>query len=157
MKITRDFVATAFVVKDAKTLLILHKKLGLWLPPGGHIDKDELPCDAVLREVEEETGLRVELFENHGMVFDAGKPELNEVKMLAMPNHIQLENIEPGHQHIDLVYTAKVIGGEEKHRQEEVDEMKWFSKEDLDGEEIPDNVRHYGKIAIEKVQNWEVD
>jgi len=157
MKSTRDFVATAYVVKDAKTLLILHKKLGLWLPPGGHIEQDELPCDAVIREVEEETGLKIKLFGNSTPVYDAGKPELKDVEMLAMPNHIQLEHIEPGHQHIDLVYIAKVIGGEENHRQEEADDMKWFSNEDLDREEISENVRHYGKIAISKVENLEVE
>ena len=46
---------------EGKVLLHLHRKLGMWLPPGGHIEKDELPDEAAVREVLEETGVKVEL------------------------------------------------------------------------------------------------
>jgi 8-oxo-dGTP pyrophosphatase MutT (NUDIX family) len=39
--------------------MLKHKKLGKWLPPGGHIEPNELPDDAACREVLEETGLKV--------------------------------------------------------------------------------------------------
>ncbi len=51
--------ASAIVVGHRGTVLHLHKRLGMWLQPGGHIDPGEHPEDAVLREVLEETGLRV--------------------------------------------------------------------------------------------------
>lgn len=57
--LTRDFTATTFVVHERRTLLLLHRKLGAWFPPGGHIDPNELPDEAALREVREETGLEV--------------------------------------------------------------------------------------------------
>ena len=57
----RHFTVAVFVVWESKVLLHLHKKLGMWLPPGGHIEEDELPDEAAVREVLEETGLRVEL------------------------------------------------------------------------------------------------
>ena len=98
--ITRDFTATTFVVKDRLTLLIYHRKLRMWLPPGGHIGTDELPCDAAVREVREETGLNVEL------IHPASK--LGHVRVLAQPICILLEDIEEGHQHIDLIYFARV-------------------------------------------------
>ena len=53
----KDFVATGFIADKGQVLLILHRKLGLWLPPGGHIEKDETPEEALHREVLEETGL----------------------------------------------------------------------------------------------------
>ena len=59
--ITRDFTATTFVVEGDSTLLLWHNKVEAWLPPGGHIDPGELPEEAAVREVAEETGLRVEL------------------------------------------------------------------------------------------------
>ena len=49
--------ASAVVVGARGTVLHRHKRLGLWLQPGGHIDAGETPEDAVLREVHEETGL----------------------------------------------------------------------------------------------------
>ena len=43
MEITRHFTATTVIVHKNKVLLHLHKKLGIWIPVGGHIDRDELP------------------------------------------------------------------------------------------------------------------
>ena len=65
--VTRDFTATTFVVQEGRTLLLRHKKLGLWLPPGGHIDPNELPDDAARREVLEESGLEVELISDRNV------------------------------------------------------------------------------------------
>ena len=59
--LTRDFTATTFIVRDGATLLLWHRKLQMWLPPGGHIDPHELPHDAAVREVREETGYEVTL------------------------------------------------------------------------------------------------
>lgn len=55
------FTASAFLIHEAKVLLIKHKKLAMWLGPGGHIDQDELPHQAAVREFFEETGLQVEI------------------------------------------------------------------------------------------------
>jgi 8-oxo-dGTP pyrophosphatase MutT (NUDIX family) len=57
----RHFTVAVFVVWEGKVLLHFHRKLEMWLPPGGHIERDELPDQAAVREVLEETGLRVEL------------------------------------------------------------------------------------------------
>src|SRR5439155_68249 len=57
----RHFTATAFVVDGPRTLLHWHKRLQQWMPPGGHIEADEDPAQAVLREVAEETGLLAEV------------------------------------------------------------------------------------------------
>jgi 8-oxo-dGTP pyrophosphatase MutT (NUDIX family) len=57
----RHFTVAVFVVWEGKVLLHRHRKLGMWLPPGGHIEEGELPDEAAVREVWEETGVRVEL------------------------------------------------------------------------------------------------
>ncbi len=41
--------------------LIFHRKLKKWLPPGGHIDPNEMPSETAIREAFEETGLEIEL------------------------------------------------------------------------------------------------
>jgi 8-oxo-dGTP pyrophosphatase MutT (NUDIX family) len=45
-----DFTVALFVVQDRKVLVVLHRKLGKWLPLGGHIELDEDPEQAALRE-----------------------------------------------------------------------------------------------------------
>ena len=52
----RHFTATGFVVDSNAILLHWHPKVLAWLPPGGHIENNEDPVEAILREVLEETG-----------------------------------------------------------------------------------------------------
>ncbi|MHA6765544.1 NUDIX domain-containing protein [Streptacidiphilus sp. PAMC 29251] len=50
-----------FVVVDAaraELLLVAHRKAGLWLPSGGHVEPGEDPWDTVLRECDEELRTR---------------------------------------------------------------------------------------------------
>jgi 8-oxo-dGTP pyrophosphatase MutT (NUDIX family) len=54
------YTAGGMLIHKNKVLLVKHKKLGIWLNPGGHIDEDELPHQAAEREFFEETGVRVE-------------------------------------------------------------------------------------------------
>ena len=50
---TKHFTATAFVVRGDTTLLHWHRRLAQWMPPGGHVEPDEEPAEAALREVQE--------------------------------------------------------------------------------------------------------
>ncbi len=50
---------SAIVLGRRGTVLHLHKRLGIWVQPGGHIDPGEAPWDAAVRETREETGLAV--------------------------------------------------------------------------------------------------
>ena len=142
--ITRDWAATTFVVHEGRTLLLLHRKLGKWLPPGGHIDPDELPDVAALREVEEETGLRVALL-------DAGGA-LGPVRRLAQPLCILLEQITPEHEHIDLIYVARVVEGDVRHAPQESHEARWYDADELGGAEVPADVCDLGRQAIALVR-----
>jgi len=132
-KTTRDFVASVFIVSDGKVLLIHHKKMGLWLPPGGHIDENELPTECAVREAKEETGLDIEL---------VGREEnFERVMVMLHPKIVQLEDIEPGHQHIDLVYFARLKDKTQKisNADDGVNEVRWFSREELG--EVPELVK----------------
>jgi 8-oxo-dGTP pyrophosphatase MutT (NUDIX family) len=102
----RHFTVTGFVTSGGRTLLHWHRKLGMWLPPGGHIEPDEDPVEAVIREVQEETGLSVE-------VIGAEQPlPFERPAQLAPPVTILVEDIpEPGnfHQHIDMIYFCRPV------------------------------------------------
>ncbi|MEE8442406.1 MAG: NUDIX domain-containing protein [Dehalococcoidia bacterium] len=102
----RHFTVTAFVSAEGKTLLHWHQKNQMWLPPGGHIEPDEDPYQAVLREAEEETGLSV-------VIIQTVVPyQYNEPQQLPPPVTIMIEDIpanpsEPAHQHLDLIYFTR--------------------------------------------------
>ncbi|MCX7337996.1 MAG: NUDIX hydrolase [Alphaproteobacteria bacterium] len=54
-----------FVLFDelaSKILLVDHKKAGLWLPTGGHVDIDEDPMDTVKRECAEELNCQADFW-----------------------------------------------------------------------------------------------
>lgn len=146
-KITRDFVATVYVVDEKKTLLIFHKKLRMWLPPGGHMDNGELPEQTAVREVREETGLDVKII---------SKRKENEPLSLIMPEYIQLENIwedeKEKHEHIDFIYLGVPVSGTVRQQMEEIDDVKWFSEKELNSKEVHPNIRRQALRMIEKAQ-----
>lgn len=140
---TRDFTATTFIVQGDRTLLIYHKKIQDWFPPGGHIDPHELPCDAAVREVREETGLEVVLLQE--------RSQLGKVEVLARPECILLEDITPYHQHIDLIYFARVVGGVLDIAESEAEDYRWCTAPELEASEIAEDICRLGQQAIEKV------
>ena len=94
-EVLRHFTVAVFVVHAERVLLHYHRKLGRWLPPGGHIENNEVPDAAAVREVAEETGIRARLVGPRGLPID-------EPTQLVVPAGIQMERIYPGHEHIDL-------------------------------------------------------
>jgi 8-oxo-dGTP pyrophosphatase MutT (NUDIX family) len=144
----KDFVATGFLVREGKVLLVKHRKLGLWLPIGGHIEEGETPEQALRREALEEAGLELDVLP--GPCIECGD---ENVSMLLMPHHMQMELIkhskEPVHEHIDLIFFCRAKPGKEKLNQEEALEIGWFSQKDLEKGQITENVRVLGKKAIE--------
>jgi ADP-ribose pyrophosphatase YjhB (NUDIX family) len=137
---TRDFTATTFVVNNGKTLLLLHRKLARWLPPGGHIEPHELPHIAALREVREEAGLDVELLRS--------PRTLGTVVILPQPHYLLLETIAPGHEHIDLIYFATASNAQVAHAEREALAARWWSWDELDAPEIDEDIRVLGREAI---------
>lgn len=146
MEITRHFTATTFVVHKDKTLLHKHLNLDMWLPPGGHIDRDELPHVAAKREVLEETGIEVEIVHDEPTIFS------DNAREIPGPRHLLLENINPFHQHIDMIYFAKASSYEVNPDSNESQDLKWFTTEELQSDEIENDIRILGEEAIKVIK-----
>lgn len=57
---------------ETKTLLLVdHKKAGLWLPPGGHVEPNEHPKKTACRELEEELGVKLPLLQEDPLFLTA--------------------------------------------------------------------------------------
>jgi ADP-ribose pyrophosphatase YjhB (NUDIX family) len=142
-EVTRHFTATTYVVRGDRVLLHRHRRQGIWLPPGGHIERDELPHDAARREIEEETGLHLHLHS------EAGADELSKEMAAAVvpqPAFILVEDINPYHQHIDFTYYAMAPDGMEPFSDSG---FSWFGLGELNGPDVPENVRAGARRALE--------
>lgn len=151
----RHFTATAFVIDSKNRVLLLwHKRLGRWMPPGGHVDDDETPEDAARRECKEETNLDVEILGDIQDDLFAENPD--EGRMLKRPIALLLENIpeskernEPAHQHMDFLYRARPLneGDAREMMKDESDGMRWFTRAEMEKlderREIFSNVKAY--------------
>jgi 8-oxo-dGTP pyrophosphatase MutT (NUDIX family) len=107
---------SAIVLGPKGVLLHRHKRLGLWLQPGGHLEPGESPWDAALREGQEETGLDLCWLESAKQ----GQPP-----PLA---HVDVHDGGRGHTHLDLRYWLKVAGVDDPHPPTgESQDVRWFS------------------------------
>lgn len=142
-----DYVVGAFIVRDGKVLLVNHRKLGVWLCPGGHIELDEDPVEAVHREVMEETGLRVKLYGIRPKFEDA-----NAVSLIR-PTWLDIHRITDTHRHTCFYWAAKPLGdGSVRLAESEHSEIEWFPAYELPDPMWP-ATRYYCREAVNLVVN----
>lgn len=147
--LTRDFTVATFVIHQQQVLLLWHRKLQMWLPPGGHVDANELPDDAAVREVREESGITCQLV--------GEKPlPVEYPRQLVRPAGIQLETITafPAHEHIDLIYFAKVAPGTDStpKANDESEQIGWFTLSQLQSMNVAQDVQRWTALAMQAVQ-----
>jgi 8-oxo-dGTP pyrophosphatase MutT (NUDIX family) len=93
------------------TVLLVHRKLGIWLQPGGHIDAGEIPADAARRETAEETGLPVHHPDDGPCLF-----------------HLDVHPAADDHLHLDLRYLLQCDSEADPAPPEgESQQVRWFS------------------------------
>jgi ADP-ribose pyrophosphatase YjhB (NUDIX family) len=140
-----DYCSDVFIVNGDAVLLRMHEKYHMWLAPGGHIELDEDPVEAALREVKEETGLAVKLL---GVVPSVGDDPSRE---LLLPVHMNRHSVSDTHEHISFAYYATSETRDTNPAPgEKRDGFKWFTKEELDDEKygVPTRIRVCGKEAL---------
>ena len=128
--VRNQFTATGLVFnKNRQILMIRHKQQGKWLPPGGHVDENELPCKAVAREVLEETGIAVQVLSSVPKLDISG----GVAKELPLPVRIMHENVDGTglHNYIDLLYLCRAINTDTIPQEAEIDGIGWFSPEEV--------------------------
>lgn len=108
-------------VFDARGRLLMarHGDVGLWAAPGGAVDPDERPQDALRRELREELGVEVEV---RGLIGVYGGPEFR----VRYPN---------GHEvgYVIAVYGCALADGTPTPDGDEIREVRWAGEEELDG------------------------
>lgn len=140
----RHLTVAVFVVYEDKTLLHWHKKHAMWLPVGGHVDPNESPCEAAVRETKEEAGLDVELFVPRGVIWDEAK----DVRKLIAPVHMQNETIGPDHEHVDCIFYARARTFDLQPLPGETPQLDWCNAAELDRLPLAPDVRAYALEAL---------
>lgn len=143
-----DFTVTAYIVFESKVLLAHHKVMDIWVPVGGHIELDEDPEQALLREVTEETGLEVEVvaerpprqFEELGTTF---LPRPEWINIHTLPN-------VPGHRHTALIYLARAKSNKAALAPAEHKALRWFAADEL-AEVTNRSIRYYANEALRRL------
>lgn len=101
---------SAIVVGPRGVVLLRHRRLGIWVQPGGHIETGETPWGAALREGMEETGLE--------LAFAGGVARLV---------HVDVHSGGRGHTHLDLRYLVEAGDADPAPPLGESQEVEWFT------------------------------
>lgn len=160
--------ASGCLIHHQRVLLVKHRKLGVWLCPGGHIEPGELPHQAAEREFWEETGIKVQA----KLAEFTGDPRATDSQELPCPfscnlHWISQQNYERRvnkvttplkhnvwsqgcEQHYNQLYLVKAIGSLDfKESQEEVDGIGWFSVNELHSLETYQQIKNELQYAFQ--------
>jgi ADP-ribose pyrophosphatase YjhB (NUDIX family) len=150
----RHLTTTGYVVNKNRTklLMIHHKKLNKWLPPGGHLEANEVPHEGAIREVLEETGVQ-----SSAVVLDEPDLELEGVADIQIPRPYALlyqlipkTNKDVEHIHLDMVYMLEADDTEVTNAQlDEVHAAKWHTKSEiLNSDDVFDSAKGFARINL---------
>ncbi|MBE6715442.1 MAG: NUDIX domain-containing protein [Ruminococcaceae bacterium] len=139
MNYNKSLTATVYIVNKNRVLLHKHKKYNTWFPVGGHLEKDELPHEAAIREAKEESGLDIEIFEENPVSFSIGL-----VKKVPSPLAVYHEGTPGIEDFLDFIYAAVprdtvIHPGDGESR-----EFRWFTLPELldENENIKIHIRN---------------
>ncbi|MEA2701823.1 MAG: hypothetical protein QOE22_532 [Candidatus Parcubacteria bacterium] len=142
-----DYVSNIYIVHDGSVLLRKHDKHGLWFPPGGHVELDEDPPHAAVREAKEEVGMDVELIGSEPRSFLEGEKEI------LAPRFMDRHRINESHEHISFTFFARSVTREfaQSEGREVSDHIRWFTKEELDDPQygVTEMINYYAKAALD--------
>lgn len=162
------YTAAAWMLHEEKVLLIHHKKLGIWLAPGGHVEEGEMPHQTAEREFYEETGIRAKAIMQSDFSDDIDEaqflpcPFVSNLHWVCKENYWlrqgtgKAENVPLGwrargcEQHLGFAFLVYPTAGvETRHNETETLGIGWFSRDELKDLNTLDNIRQEAAFVFE--------
>lgn len=151
----KHFTATAYIVSkinnEYKVLLHKHKKFGIWIGIGGHVEEDENPFETLIREIKEESNLKVKLLRSEDRLIRTSTVKQLPTPQVIIEEKIPPYNLELAHCHIDHIYFAFCKNPKNIKMNED---YGWFSSDKLTKSGLEKEVRVFTKKAIDKVRTF---
>lgn len=142
-------VSGCVVMRNGRTLLLFHRRLGKWLYPGGHVDEGETPVEAAIRETREETGFRVRIIGTRRLPRQRDRyAEEQPAPLITMYEHVRYK--EGKHMHFDLVYLSEPVGRRGRISEHESGRLRWFGRDEIAGIDTYPNVRAVLRCALDE-------
>ena len=123
-----DWTAGAYIVHKNKVLIRRHEKYHIWIHVGGHVELDEDPVAAVIRECKEEVGLDVHV---HGADEAYAYTDRIAGRTLPVPAHMNIHYINETHQHLDIIYYC-TSDTDEVVPENQDDQWIWLTAEEIE-------------------------
>ncbi len=133
-----------------KVLLVRHKKLGVWIYPGGHLEKGEDPLECAIRESKEETSADFNVTSTIDFKVDE-KGAKSSPQPLVIMDEIVPYSSGP-HQHFDIIYLG-IASKPDFHRNDESTDCKWIERDEVSSLETFDNVKAIIRYGFEVFDN----
>jgi 8-oxo-dGTP pyrophosphatase MutT (NUDIX family) len=110
----RQGTSSVFLLRSdgaaTRMAMLWHQGLGQWLVPGGHIEDGETPAEAASREVLEEVGYRIVLYDASAVRVSAASGERPVAVPLAIAEEIiPATGDQPEHVHVDHLFAARLV------------------------------------------------
>lgn len=121
------------VIVNQKVLLVKRRDFPLWDLPGGVVESDELPSEAAMREMYEETGYEVQIDYEFARYIDKTRNDC---------------------QHL---FKSHIINGELKRTTLETRDLRWFSLNQLPLFIVPNRKRQIqDALTIKNFEEYEI-
>lgn len=138
-------ICSGYLIKDNKVLLVLHNGFHKWVPPGGHVDADELYHEAAEREFLEETGLEVRAISAAPIIHPAD----HNSTPLPLPFYSDVMTEGFKIPTVGQYFYVEQTGDHQLvHQQAELDDAAWFTAEELDDLPTFEQVRSLARYAL---------
>ncbi len=148
----KRFVTSGLIIWNNSVLLIEHRKYGRWMLPGGHIDENERPDEALSREIFEELGISVEIRNPSWHKSLTGDGAFSAPTPIAvLQENVPALGSRPAAWHVDFIYLCTPSSTVPTFSEDDIKNSRWVRLEELKTVHTFETVRRLIECVL---QGW---